>query len=184
MKMFYSKQTGGFYNTDIHGPRTMLISDPNWTAPKDDPKALPPLVEAVNPHCLIPVDAVEITTEEHAALIEGQALGKVIVADKSGRPILKDPPPPTAEQIMSRLEARVQQWLDEQARALGYDDIKSAVTYAEESAVPKFQQEGQAMRRLRSMAWARCYEILSEVQAGQRSIPTEAELIAEMEALK
>ena len=93
-------------------------------------------------------------------------------------------PPPTAEQIMSRLEARVQFWLDEQARALGYDDIKSAVTYAEEPAVPKFQQEGQAMRRLRSLAWARCYEILSAVQAGQRSIPTEAELIAELEALK
>ena len=93
-------------------------------------------------------------------------------------------PPPTAEQIMSRMEARVQFWLDEQARALGYDDIKSAVTYAEEPAVPKFQQEGQAMRRLRSLAWARCYEILSAVQAGQRSIPTEAELIAELEALK
>ena len=132
----------------------------------------------------IPADAVEITEAEHAALIEGQSLGKLIVADASGRPILQDPPPPSPEQIMSRLEARVQQWLDEQARALGYDDIKSAVTYAEESAVPKFQQEGQAMRRLRSLVWARCYEILNAVQAGQRSIPTEDELIAEMEALK
>ena len=97
-------------------------------------------------------------------------------------PMPVDPPAP--EQIMARLEARVQFWLDEQARALGYDDIKSAVTYADESAVPKFQQEGQAMRRLRSLAWARCYEILNAVQDGQRSIPTEAELIAEMEALK
>lgn len=92
--------------------------------------------------------------------------------------------PPTPEQIMSRLEARVQLWLDEQARALGYDDIKSAVSYAEEPAVPKFQQEGQALRRLRSLAWARCYEILAQVQAGQRSIPTEAELIAALEVLK
>lgn len=132
----------------------------------------------------IPADAVEITAEQHAALIEGQSQGKRIVADENGRPILQDPPPPTAEQIMSRLEASVQLWLDEQARALGYDDIKSAVTYAEEPAVPKYQQEGQAMRRLRSLAWERCYEILSAVQAGQRSIPTEAELIAEMEALK
>jgi hypothetical protein len=81
------------------------------------------------------------------------------------------------------MEARVQFWLDEQARALGYDDIKSAVTYAEEPAVPRFQQEGQAMRRLRSLVWARCYEILSAVQAGQRSIPSEEELIAELEVL-
>ena len=132
----------------------------------------------------IPADAVEITVEEHQALLEGQSMGKRIVADESGRPILQDPPPPTAEQIMSRLEARVQLWLDEQARALGYDDIKSAVTYADEPSIPKFQQEGQEMRRLRSLAWARCYEILNAVQAGQRSIPTEEELIAEMEALK
>ena len=73
---------------------------------------------------------------------------------------------------------------ERQAQALGCDDIKSAVTYADESAVPKFQQEGQAMRRLRSLAWARCYEILNAVQTGQRPIPTEDELIAEMEALK
>lgn len=132
----------------------------------------------------IPGDAVKITEAEHAALIEGQSLGKRIAADANGRPILQDPPPPTAEQIMARLEARVQSWLDGQARALGYDDIKSAVTYAEEPAVPKFQQEGQALRRLRSLVWARCYEILNAVQAGQRSIPTEDELIAEMEALK
>ena len=104
--------------------------------------------------------------------------------DTTPRIILQDPPPPTAEQIMARLEARVRQWLDEQARALGYDDIKSAVTYAEEPAVPKFQQEGQAMRRLRSLAWARCYEILNAVQAGQRPVPTEAGLTAELEALK
>lgn len=93
-------------------------------------------------------------------------------------------PPPPAEQIVARLEARVQRWLDEQARELGYDDIKSAVTYAEESSVEKFQQEGQALRRLRSLAWERCYEILNAAQAGQSSIPTEEELIAELEALK
>ena len=132
----------------------------------------------------IPADAVEITREQHQALIEGQSQGKRIVADANGRPILQDPPGPTPEQIMSRLEVRVQQWLDAQARALGYDDIRSAVTYAEEPTVSKFQQEGQTLRRLRSLAWARCYEILNEIQAGQRSIPTEAELIAEMEALR
>ncbi len=132
----------------------------------------------------IPEDAVEITAAEHAALLEGQSQGKRIVADANGRPILQDPPPPTPEQIMARMEARVQRWLDEQAQALGYDDIRSAVTYADEPVVPKFQQEGQAMRRLRSLAWARYDEIMAQVQAEQRPIPTEDELIAEMEALK
>lgn len=132
----------------------------------------------------IPADAVEITEAEHATLIEGQSKGQRIVADENGRPILQDPPPPTAGQIMSRLASRVQSWLDGQARALGYDDIKSAVSYAEEPAVPRFQQEGQALRRLRSLVWARYDEILNAVQAGQRPVPTEEGLIAELEALK
>lgn len=132
----------------------------------------------------VPDDAVDVSTAEHAALMQAQGAGKVIRPDRDGRPVAADPPPPSTEQIMSRLNARVQFWLDEQARALGYADMKSAVTYAEESAVPKFQQEGQALRRLRSLVWSRCYEVLDSAQAGQRSIPTEDELIAEMEALK
>jgi hypothetical protein len=42
----------------------------------------------------IPADAVEITAEQHAALLEGQSQGKVIAADANGHPILQDPPPP------------------------------------------------------------------------------------------
>lgn len=47
----------------------------------------------------IPHDAVEITDEEHRALIDGQSTGKRIVADENGRPILADPPAPTLEQL-------------------------------------------------------------------------------------
>ena len=48
----------------------------------------------------IPDDAVEITIEEHAALLDGQRQGKLIVADADGRPRLQDPPPPTTEQLV------------------------------------------------------------------------------------
>lgn len=40
----------------------------------------------------IPSDAVEITDEQYAALLEGQSQGKVISADEEGNPILIDPP--------------------------------------------------------------------------------------------
>ena len=49
----------------------------------------------------MPADVVEITAEEHAALINGQTEGKVIAADANGRPVLQDPPPPTSEQLAS-----------------------------------------------------------------------------------
>jgi len=47
----------------------------------------------------IPKDAVAITDEQHAALIEGQSSGKQIVPDKDGKPTLQDPPAPTAEEL-------------------------------------------------------------------------------------
>ena len=53
----------------------------------------------------IPADAVEITKEQHAALLEGQSQGKVISADKNGKPSLKDPPPPTTEQLADTARA-------------------------------------------------------------------------------
>ncbi len=39
----------------------------------------------------IPEDAVKITTEEYAVLIEGQASGKRIMHDENGQPILATP---------------------------------------------------------------------------------------------
>jgi len=61
--MFYSKSTGGFYDTAIHGEN-------------------------------MPADAVNITKEEHAALMAGQSSGKIITADANGRPFLMDAPSP------------------------------------------------------------------------------------------
>lgn len=45
----------------------------------------------------IPPDAVEITDEEHRALLDGQSAGKLIVADDTGHPVLRDPPKPALE---------------------------------------------------------------------------------------
>lgn len=66
--MFYSKSTGGFYITEIHGSN-------------------------------IPSDAVEITAEQHAALLSGQSEGKTISADENRYPILVDPTPKTKAQL-------------------------------------------------------------------------------------
>ena len=129
----------------------------------------------------IPADAVEITDAEHAALIEGQSMGKVIVADENGRPILQDPPPPTAEQIVAQYTAAVQKHLDDFARTRGYDGILSAATYAT-STVPKFKAEGQYAVDARDATWAKCYEVLAAVEAGSRPMPTLEELLAELPA--
>lgn len=131
----------------------------------------------------MPEDVVAITAEQHQALLNGQAQGKIIAANDNGEPVLQDRPAPTQAQVVAALTAAVQAHMDAAARQAGYDDIKSAVTYADEPAVPKFQAEGQAFRVWRSMVWARCYDLWDEVQAGNREPLTAAEVLAELPAL-
>lgn len=131
----------------------------------------------------IPADAVEITDEQYAHLLDGQSSGKRIVADSTGGPVLQDRPAPTQEQIASTYADAVQSHMDAAAKLAGYDDIKTAVTYADEPVVAKFQNEGAAFRAWRSLCWAYCYEQLASVEAGTRTQPTIDDLITELPGL-
>ncbi|MBR8368540.1 DUF4376 domain-containing protein [Burkholderia cenocepacia] len=54
---------------------------------------------------VIPMDALEITDDEYAALLAGQASGKRIVADEIGRPILVAPAPPSTGEMWELIKA-------------------------------------------------------------------------------
>ena len=73
--------------------------------------------------------------------------------------------------------------MDATAKSMGYDDMNSAVTYADEPAVTKFQAEGRALRAWRSLVWARCYQLLAEVEAATREAMTAAQVIAALPEL-
>lgn len=128
----------------------------------------------------IPADAVEISDEEYSSLLAGQSAGQRIVGGPDGFPVLETTPPPTVEQLVASLTAAVQAHIDARAAAAGYDNIYTACTYADEPSVPKFQAEGQALRAWRSWVWAKCHEIMADVQAGKREIPSADRLIAEL----
>lgn len=59
----------------------------------------------------MPADAVVITTEEHAALLEGQSIGQVIFWGDDGHPFLADPPTPTAEQLQAQINTEARTYL-------------------------------------------------------------------------
>lgn len=127
-----------------------------------------------------------IGMELHKALVEAAALnGGVIIFDEgAGLPVLQAPQPATPEQIIEAMRTAIQAHMDAAAQGYGYDDVKAAVTYADEPAVPKFQAEGQAFRAWRSLVWAHAYGVLDEVQAGTRPQPTVEELLAELPVLE
>lgn len=93
-------------------------------------------------------------------------------------------PQKSQEEQQKQLTDAVQAHMDSVAKLNGYDNILSAVTYAEESAVPKFQAEGIAYRAWRSAVWAYCYSQLAAVISGQREAPTAEQLIEELPELE
>lgn len=54
----------------------------------------------------IPLDAVEITADEHAALLNAQSIGKIIRPDTAGRPVATDAPSPTTDQLAAHVRAQ------------------------------------------------------------------------------
>lgn len=84
---------------------------------------------------------------------------------------------PDLKAIARQLTLVVDDHIDQTAKALGYDSIVTAVSYADEPAVPAFQREGAALRAFRSRCYARLYVLQGEAMAGQRAIPTPTELI-------
>lgn len=75
------------------------------------------------------------------------------------------------EALQADIVRQTQARLDAFAQTRNYDGILSACTYAS-SSVPKFQIEGQYCVDMRDDTWARLYEMLAEVQAGTRPVPT------------
>ncbi|WP_336844184.1 tail fiber assembly protein [Serratia nevei] len=52
-----------------------------------------------------PDDLLPVSYDVYQHLFEGQAQGKVIVADDTGRPILSEPPEPTHAELVAMIEA-------------------------------------------------------------------------------
>jgi hypothetical protein len=84
----------------------------------------------------------------------------------------------TPEQIAARYVLAVQAHMDTRARASGYDNLISAVSYADEPAVPRFQQEGRAFRAWRSLVWEASNALQSEILAGAQPLPTIPDFLA------
>jgi hypothetical protein len=85
----------------------------------------------------------------------------------------------TAEQVISRLERSLDAHIDAVANSYRYESIRTMVTYAT-SDHPTFGPEGRAAVKFRDAVYAYGIQVIADVEAGNRPIPTEAELIAEL----
>ena len=130
----------------------------------------------------IPKDAIRLTDVEYQNFLAGVNSNKILVLNKSKKLELIDRVIPTSE-ILQSFTANLQKHLDDTANLYGYDNINTAVSYAEESAVLKFQIEGRAFRSWRSLFWLEVNKIKDLVLAGDREIPSLEQLIEELPKL-
>lgn len=88
-----------------------------------------------------------------------------------------------ANRIKVEITTAVQQRLDNFARTRNYDSILSACTYST-STNAQFAREGQYCVTARDNTWAKLYQIMAEVEAGTRLMPTSyADIESELPAL-
>ncbi|SFD83190.1 hypothetical protein [Massilia yuzhufengensis] len=119
---------------------------------------------------------IEVTPEVHAEWVKYRANE----ARDGVELLLAESPALPEAVIVAMYEQAVDQHIDTGARAYGYMSILTAISYAEEPAVQRFQLEGQALRAWRSLCYAKCHEVLAAVKAGARAQPTVGQLLAEM----
>lgn len=110
-------------------------------------------------------------TEELFARVLGGEAG--VVAEYS------ELPPPTPEKIQASLDAVVTDWIDSQAAGAGFKNAAYIVSYYD-STNPVWKAAARAFVPWRDGIWATCIAIVDAVKAGQRPIPTAAELLAEL----
>jgi len=91
-----------------------------------------------NLHPSRPSDAVEISPEQHTALLAGQSNGQVIMPNKAGQPVLAEQPPcPSSTwdgeqwhldpECAARLKAEQQDEMWERIKAKRYDNLRHGV---------------------------------------------------------
>jgi hypothetical protein len=110
------------------------------------------------------------------------ALTAIPTQDPEPTPVYVAPEPTAAEKQAALVNA-VQSLLDASAKSRGYDNILSAVTYADEPSVSIFASEGQAYRQWRSECWAYCYNRLEQVMEGAQEVPTAPQLLSDLPPL-
>ena len=105
-------------------------------------------------HSRLPEDAVEISPEQHAALLAGQSNGQVIMPNKAGQPVLAEQPPcPSSTwdgeqwhidpECAARLKAEQQDEMWERIKDKRYDNLRHGV-YAK--SIGKWFQTDDATR--------------------------------------
>lgn len=113
----------------------------------------------INPE--IPEGALELTDEEHRALLEAQSSGKVIAPDESGAPVAAYPPPPSLGERKAKAVAEL--WANfkrHQQQYVDAEDLTLATVCAAGGSA-----KGAAVQVWVMNLWANYYQVKDAIEA-------------------
>ena len=87
------------------------------------------------------------------------------------------------EDLQKKYTKLVQNYMDKAVQTRGYDDVFTCISYVN-STDEIFKREAQAVLAWRDKVWRLCYDILAEINAGRRAVPSESELLAMLPKLE
>ena len=128
----------------------------------------------------------QYTNKEYADLaVACNQAGNLTIEDKGEYYEVVEIPPhiPTEEELQKLLTDGVQAYMDRKVQERNYDNVHTCVGTYLYSPIDKFRIEAEAVKDWVSYVWAKCYEILAEVKAGNREVPTLEEVVSELPEL-
>lgn len=87
------------------------------------------------------------------------------------------------EDLQAKYTRLVQDYMDKAVQARGYDDVFTCISYVD-STDEIFKREANIVLAWRDKVWRLCYDVLAEVNAGKRAVPSESELLAMLPKLE
>lgn len=87
------------------------------------------------------------------------------------------------EQLTNQFTKTVQKWMDTIVQRRNYDNVQSVATYLY-STDEVFAAEARAVVEWRDKVWRHCYDVVNDVVAGKRGIPSTNELLRELPELE
>jgi hypothetical protein len=121
----------------------------------------------------MPADAVPVVDSLYQSLA-----GNPIAPDADGLPSLVVAQV-TPESLVSANTTALQNAMDAAAKTIGYDDIKTAITYRGD-ANEEFAADAEGFFRWRSDVWTAAYAYVARVKLGEVPMPTPADAVSMM----
>ena len=116
---------------------------------------------------------------QHDAEIEDLVITEPVTTEEVIVTVVPKPREVTDLIWQQRKSDVIQRHLDSTAQAYGYTNIFTATTYAT-SASPRFGPEGVAFRDWRDQVWLYGYQLIADVKADLRPMPSDADLLTEL----